>query len=330
MDDPGSPIANCSIIERACASRDNDCMRRARRVAAIGVLTTVGTLVAGCSGGSSARSQPSSATTSTPTPTSPTTTVASATPGAGGAYTPGRHEATFDVGGSARTAVVVVPRDVSRPAPLVFVFHGHGGTGAGMERRSDIEGLWPDAIVVYPDGLVGHKGKTDPEGVRPGWQTQLGEDADRDLAFYDPMLATLRSELPVDADRVYLMGLSNGSAFASLLLNQRGDGIAATAHLSSQPSARLLESDPARSMFMAMGTRDPVVPYENQKRSIPLAEQKLGADPNRATVDGYLRTEPGRGALELATYVYPGGHAPPPEAPRLVVDFFRRHSLSGG
>jgi polyhydroxybutyrate depolymerase len=199
-----------------------------------------------------------------------------------------------------------------------------------MERRSNIEGLWPDAVVVYPDGLVGHKGKTDPEGVRTGWQTQLGEDGDRDLAFYDTMLAALRSQLSIDSDRVYLMGHSNGSAFASLLLNQRGDAIAATANLSAQPSARLLANDPARSMFMAMGTNDAVVPYDTQKRSIPLAEQKLSVDPSRATVTGHLRAEPGRGGLELQRYVYPGGHAPPPEVPKLVVDFFRRHTLSGG
>lgn len=301
-------------------------MRPDRLFAAIGIVVVVGALAAGCSsGGDSTQSRSSSSTSST----APPSTAATAT-SASGSYTPGRHDASFDVGGTTRTAVIVVPGDSSRPAPLVFAFHGHGGTGSAMERRSNIEGLWPDAVVVYPDGLVGHKGKTDPEGVRTGWQTQLGEDGDRDLAFYDTMLAALRSQLSVDSDRIYVMGHSNGSALASLLLNQRGDAIAATANLSAQPSARLLASDPARSMFMAMGTNDAVVPYDTQKRSIPLAEQKLSVDPSRATVTGHLRAEPGRGGLELQTYVYPGGHAPPPEVPKLVVDFFRRHTLSGG
>jgi hypothetical protein len=75
---------------------------------------------------------------------------------------------------------------------------------------------------------------------------------------------------------------------------------------------------------------DALVPFATQQQSIPLAEHKLGADPSRATVDGHLRTESGRDGLELATYVYPGGHAMPPEAPRLIVDFFRRHTLAGG
>jgi hypothetical protein len=83
-------------------------------------------------------------------------------------------------------------------------------------------------------------------------------------------------------------------------------------------------------MFMAMGTNDAVVPYDTQKRSIPLTEQKLRVYPNRATVAGSLRAEPGRAGLELQTYNYLGGHAPPPEVPKLVADFFRRHTLSGG
>jgi len=275
----------------------------------IGIVATIGAVVAGCSPGGRS---PQGAST----PES--------------AYTPGRNLASFDVEGDMRTAVLVVPADMSRPAPLVFAFHGHGGQGASMERRSNIEDLFTAAIVVYPDGLVGHKGKTDPEGVKPGWQTQLGELEDRDIAFYDTMLATLRSELAVDPDRIYLMGHSNGSAFVSLLLNQRGDAVAATATLSAQPPPRLLRSDPVRSMFMSIGTDDPIVPYDKQQESIPAAQRKLGVDPAKATVAGYLRSEPGRGNLELATYVYPGGHAPPPEVFGLVVEFFQRHTLSGG
>ena len=83
-------------------------------------------------------------------------------------------------------------------------------------------------------------------------------------------------------------------------------------------------------MFMAMGMTDPIVPYVNQKRAIPLAEKKIGADPATAKVAGYLRSEKGRGNLELETYIYPGGHEPPAIVPRLVVDFFRRHTLATG
>jgi polyhydroxybutyrate depolymerase len=238
----------------------------------------------------------------------------------------GTHRETFDVDGTTRSAVVVVPERLTAPAPLVLAFHGHGGSGAQLDRSIDLDGRWPQAIVVYPDGLVGHKGRTDAEGVRTGWQILPGDEAGRDLRFYDVLLARLLDELPVDHQRTYLMGHSNGSGFVAMLLHERGDTVAATANMSGQPG-RYITTDPVRSMFLMMGETDPLVPYDEQKASIPLAEEHLGANPANATVDGYLRSEPGRGGLELAIYIHPGGHPIPPEVPALVVAFFQRHTL---
>jgi polyhydroxybutyrate depolymerase len=296
----------------------------------IGVVATIGAVVTGCGGGRSATGTGAPTLATWALASSTTTSTTATVLQAGRSDPPGRNMVSIDVNGVRRSAVVVVPVDTSHPVPVVFVFHGHGGSGAKIARRFDIEGLWRDAVVVYPDGLVGHQGLTDPQGLEPGWQTRLGERGDRDLAFYDAVRSALYAKLPVDRDRVFLIGHSNGSAFVSLLLNQRGDGIAATANLSSQPSARLLHSDPVRSMFMAMGKRDPIVPYADQAKSIPLAERKLGVDRSTATVNGYLRSERGHGNVELATYVYPGGHDPPPEVPGLVVAFFQRHTRSAG
>lgn len=291
--------------------------RRALAAALTGCLALTG---AAC-GHSSPRAAPPA-----PTSTSPSTAVATTEAG----YGPGRHTRSYQVRGTTRTAVVVMPASVARPVPVVFVFHGHGGSGAAIERTVRIEDLWPEAVVVYPDGLPGHKGVTDPAGTLPGWQTAAGEAGDADLAFYDAMLAGLRASLPVDADRLYVMGHSNGSAFTSLLLNQRGAAVAATANISAQPGEGLLAGDPVRSMFLSMGMSDPIVPYDVQKLSIPLAERKLGVDPKRTTVSGYLRTEHGAGNVELDVYVHPGGHPVPGPVPALIVDFFKRHTLSGG
>ncbi len=266
------------------------------------------------------------------TPVPPTTTAPppTTTPGSGfHTFQPGRQVLTWQVDGFTRTAVVVVPPAAlapnAAPVPVVFAFHGHGGNGPNFEQTMDLEHHWPEAVVVYPSGLVGHGGITDPEAVKPGWQTALGETGDRDLHLYDAMAADLRASLPVDPDRVYLVGFSNGSAFTSLLFNQRGDQIAATANLSAQPGI-LLTTDPVRSMFMMIGESDPIVPADAQKKSIPLAQKKLSIDPSTTEVDGYLTTARGPGNLELATYVHPGGHDIPPEVPPLVISFLERHT----
>ena len=232
------------------------------------------------------------------------------------AYTPGRHLATFAVDGVKRTAVVVVPASRRKPAPVVFVFHGHGGTGANIERKFDIEALWPEAIVVYPYGSSGTRARPIRRASRADGRRAPVKAAIAISTFYDTMLASLRAQLPVDPNRVYAMGHSNGSGFVSLLLNRRGRGIAATANLSGQPSARLLATDPVRSMFMAMGMTDPIVPVREPEAGDPDRGAEARRDSGHATVAGDLRIGEGpRAASSSTTYIYPGGHEPPARFP---------------
>ena len=284
---------------------------------AIAVLAVVA-LGAGCSNsGPAAAPSPSS---------SAAPTSSSATAPADPNYSPGRHDVSFSVNGTNRTAVLVVPSDLSHPAPLVVAFHGHGGNGATFDRRMNIDSLWPDAIVVYPDGLPGHKGITDPDGSQPGWQVRPGDEGDRDLAFYDVMLSTLRSKLPVDDNRIFVMGHSNGSGFTALLWAARGGDIAAIATLSGQPAELEFNIAPVRSMFLMMGRTDPLVPFETQRQAIPRAQAKLAIDSSTATTDGYLTTAHGPNDIELDTYIHPAGHEVADAVPPLIVQFFQRHT----
>jgi polyhydroxybutyrate depolymerase len=237
----------------------------------------------------------------------------------------------FKVGGQQRSAILVVPHERSKPLPLVFAFHGHGDTASHFENRTAVEKLWPAALVVYPNGVPGHRGITDADPTKTGWQVSPGESGDSDLAFFDAMLETLEGSFTVDRNRIYAMGHSNGSAFVSLLLNQRGRAIAATANLSAHPPPELIASDPVRSMFLSMGQHDPLVLRWHHDSRVPLVEKKLGVDRAHAKVDGDLREEYAPNNIELATYIYDGGHyPPPPEALELAVKFFQRHSLADG
>jgi polyhydroxybutyrate depolymerase len=306
----------------------------ATRVGLVSFAVATAALLASCSGietsggapATTATTSSSAATTTTPAPgTTPTSTTVAGS----GPFRPGSQVVTIDVQGTPRTAVVVVPRDLAAPAPVLFAFHGHGGSGRHFDRQMGFEALWPVAIVAYPDGLTGHPNVNDPTGAKTGWQTTRGETNDEDIAFFDALLADLQAHLPIDANRLYLMGHSNGSFFVSLLAAERGDLVAATANSSGAP-ARLIAQGPPRSMLFSMGQSDPVVPYANQVAALPVARRKLGIDTATATTDGFLTTARGTGGLELAVYDHPGGHEPPPGLPSLIVAFFQRHTRAGG
>ncbi len=61
---------------------------------------------------------------------------------------------TWDVDGVKREALVYVPATKSGgKVPLVFDFHGHGGTARHAARTHHIHETWPEAAVVYMQGL---------------------------------------------------------------------------------------------------------------------------------------------------------------------------------
>ena len=71
---------------------------------------------------------------------------------AAAANEPARQE--WKVDGVAREALVAAPASAkSESSPVVFVFHGHGGTMRNAAKQFHIHELWPEAIVVYPQGL---------------------------------------------------------------------------------------------------------------------------------------------------------------------------------
>src|SRR5437763_6193099 len=98
---------------------------------------------------------------------------------------------TWDVDGVRREAIVYAPTAKGAgKLPLIFDFHGHGGTHRNAARGHHFHETWPEALVVYPQGLNTPGKLTDPEGKKPGWQSGPGGQKDRDLHFVDAMLTS--------------------------------------------------------------------------------------------------------------------------------------------
>jgi polyhydroxybutyrate depolymerase len=233
---------------------------------------------------------------------------------------------TFNVDGIERDAIIY-PNTNPAPkagAPLVLGFHGHGGTARFAARRWDLSALWPEAVVVYLQGLPTST-KLDPEGGRAGWQIVPGGQNDRDVKFVDVVIEQMQKRYKIDPDRIYAVGHSNGARFATVLWKMRGEKFAAFCAASAQ-GGLMVRDAPPRSIFAIAGERDPIVPYAGQVMSLDVYRAVLKTDQSKAVTKGYAKTEPGINGTELVAYLHPGGHEFPQDALPLVVEFFKRHT----
>src|SRR5204862_72684 len=76
---------------------------------------------------------------------------------------------TWKVDRETRRAILYTPSATSPNGrmPLVFSFHGRGDTMENFE-YTDMHIAWPEAMVVYFQGLPGAR------GLQPGWQNEKG------------------------------------------------------------------------------------------------------------------------------------------------------------
>lgn len=235
---------------------------------------------------------------------------------------PTRHEWTID--GVPREALVAVPADAkSAPCPVVFAFHGHGGTMQQAARSFRYHTVWPEAIVVYMQGLKTPGQLTDPEGKKPGWQHGAGAEGDRDLKFFDGVLASLRKDYKVDDNRIYSTGHSNGGGFTYLLWATRGDTFAAMAPSGSVAAKQLASMKPKPVLHVA-GDNDPLVKYAWQQQMITALKKLNGCTSEKKWEESCTMFESPSGT-PVVTYITSGGHKFPADAPPLIVKFFKAY-----
>jgi polyhydroxybutyrate depolymerase len=142
--------------------------------------------------------------------------------------------------------------------PLVLLFHGRGTNGrvilsrTGFAAKADAKQF----IVVAPDGVNGRW--NDGRGtVNPGID---------DVGFVKQLVASLKSQLPVDATRIYAAGISNGGLFTQRLACEFSDVLAAVATVAGPLPSNLAQSRPnPMSVVGIQGDADPRVPIDGTR-----------------------------------------------------------------
>ncbi|MFT3781377.1 MAG: hypothetical protein QM790_05115 [Nibricoccus sp.] len=226
----------------------------------------------------------------------------------------------WTINGVKRQALVFDSQPESRaPRPVIFVFHGHGGNMEQASHSFHLHELWPEAIVVYPQGVPTSGRIVDREGKQNGWQFAAGENRDRDLKFFDAMTEAL-GRGPDGSRKVFVTGHSNGGAFVLLLWLERSKtitGFAASAAVIAPPYTRL----PVANFLLISGEQDELVKFEWQQAMFEAFCRKFRTHASKD--QNGLMTAPVGEHARLAFYQHAGTHKLPDEAPALIVKFFQ-------
>ena len=184
-----------------------------------------------------------------------------------------------------------------------------------------LQNAWPEAIVVYPSGMP-IPTDVDPRGLKPGWQRNPGEANNRDLKFVDALVARLREQYQIDSQRIYAVGFSNGAGFTYLLWLERPQLFAAFAAVAGQPNLTSKLTMPKPAVQIG-GRADKLVTPAKSKMAMDNVRKLNGCpDQGEPCGDGCSRYSSMKNAPVIQA-MHPGPHLYPPQATKLIVNFFK-------
>lgn len=140
--------------------------------------------------------------------------------------------------------------------PLILAIHGKGDNGLDFLIGTNLGTA--DAIVAAPTG----------QGLAWSPAPYAVTTIEEDTALIDAIVADITSTYPVDRDRIYLAGFSNGGGFVvELAVNapERYAGVATVAGAIRTDIESIESGDPIDYLNIH-GTWDDVVPYAGQDR----------------------------------------------------------------
>ena len=162
--------------------------------------------------------------------------------------------ATLTFEGVSRTYILHIPANysASKSYPLMMIFHGDGGSGAGMEQKTQFDPIADQEgfFVAYPDA-VGAK-----------W---VLTGSNNDEVFNLAVLNDIERAYSIDKARVYISGYSQGGGMVTQLACDYTGTFAGAATISENfdPTTEA-NCHPSRPITFVLfhGTADPLSPYD--------------------------------------------------------------------
>lgn len=167
-------------------------------------------------------------------------------------FEPGDVLATLATDEGAREFWLHIPPGLESSAavPLVVAIHGAGGTPEGLKAAMgfDAEARSRGFIVAYPRGLE---------------RTWRVVGSQKDVDFLSGMVEQIAGSFPVDRNRVFAVGISQGALMTHRLgcTEAAFKGIGSVAASVSMLFENCTHPDPVPALFI-LGTADPIYPFD--------------------------------------------------------------------
>ncbi len=160
----------------------------------------------------------------------------------------------------------------SQPVPLLLLLHGGTQDKSAMRSGASLEFLTiadrETFLVLIPNGTVSPGGTSGPTGSF-NWNDcrgdmAVGETPADDVGFLAALIDWAQAGYPIDAERVYATGASNGGLMSYRLAFELSERIAAIgAVIANLPAQSQCPAPPAHplSVLIMNGTADPLMPW---------------------------------------------------------------------
>jgi phospholipase/carboxylesterase len=168
----------------------------------------------------------------------------------------GASKATRIVRDVTPNAIAYVPASLRSPAPLIVLLHGAGGDARlfldAFKRDADQRGFL--LLSIQSSGRT--------------WARRKPSGKEADVVNIETAMTALSSTMPVDRNRVTVMGFSDGASYALSVGMAYPDLFHTIVAFSPGYAFAPKELDTEQRIFITHSRRDPILPAENTRRMV--------------------------------------------------------------